>query len=227
MKVKRVFSLLVICLIGFVSLLLCYRGGLHAFRSGSPYFRDYPYRRCADNIHRLGMAIRSYHQAIGEFPPRVVLSSSGLPMHSWRFRLLPYTDYNYDLSEYDSDEPWDSPGNRKLGHFGVPVYQCPDDSSRTAVKGCTSYFYLTDYCDENRVVLVECHGAGIEWTEPVDLDINALRVLLNKSLATAGEHEPGCLAVISRECRVVRLYSTNVEDYISEIERTVRHTAGP
>ena len=228
MNVKRRVLILAVCALGLVSVLIYYLRSLNALTGGPAHLRRYPYKQCADNFHQLGMTIKYYHDAFGAYPPRVYSNDSGVPMHTWRFFLLPFTDYNYDLSEYNLEQPWDSDDNRYLGHFGLPIYQCPDDSSKSETKGYTSYFYLTDYCDKTRVVLVRMHhGAGIEWSNPTDLSLNHLKVLLHKGFRSAGRHEPGGLAVIRRDCRVFRLYATNVDDYIREIERTVRLTTDP
>ena len=68
---------------------------------------------------------------------------------------------------------------------------------------------------------------NIELTKPVDLDVNHLTVLLKKRFETKGKHEPGGLAVIGRDCSVFRLYATNADDYVSEIEGMVKLAADP
>jgi len=143
---------------------------------------------CKINLKTIGLAMHSYADDHGTFPPAYIADASGKPMHSWRVLLLPYMGDQELYDAYDFDEPWDGPNNSKL-HGRMPeVYACPCDE--TAARHCqTSYVLLTgpdtmfpggesvtldDVPDglSKTLVLVEVVGSGIHWMEPRDLNVS-------------------------------------------------------
>ncbi|MGZ0167975.1 MAG: DUF1559 family PulG-like putative transporter [Planctomycetales bacterium] len=89
----------------------------------------------ASRLRQIGVAIQSYHDDYGSFPPAVVLGPDGVPWHSWRVLLLPYLDHKELADEYRMDEPWDSPANRLLVDRCPEVFQLPTSEVRS---GCTN-----------------------------------------------------------------------------------------
>ena len=65
-------------------------------------------------MKQIGLALHHYHQDHGRFPPAVVYSPDGRPLHSWRVLILPYMDQQALYQKFRLDEPWDSPHNREL-----------------------------------------------------------------------------------------------------------------
>ena len=65
-------------------------------------------------MKQIGLALRSYHQDQGRFPPAVVYSPEGRPLYSWRVLILPYLEQKDLYDEFDLNEAWDSPHNREL-----------------------------------------------------------------------------------------------------------------
>ena len=47
----------------------------------------------------------------GAFPAAYVADENGRPMHSWRVALLPFLEQSDLYSQYNFNEPWDSPEN--------------------------------------------------------------------------------------------------------------------
>jgi hypothetical protein len=91
---------------------------------------------CADNLHRITLAMLVYHYEHGRLPPAYTVDADGNPLHSWRVLLLPYLGQQALSGKLRLDEPWDSEHNRRF-HGAVPaVYQCP---SATHKPGQTTY----------------------------------------------------------------------------------------
>lgn len=59
-----------------------------AIESRPPRLRPMP--PCFRNLKMLGVALHSYHEDYGCFPPAIVKSGEGQRMHSWRVLVLPY-----------------------------------------------------------------------------------------------------------------------------------------
>jgi prepilin-type processing-associated H-X9-DG protein len=138
---------------------------------------------CANNMHQIGVALHSYHDHYGSFPPAYIAGADGKPMHSWRVLLLPYLERNDLYQKYDFNEPWNGPHNAKLADQAPDWYRCesnPGNSSETnylAVVGSETAWpgakgarisVLTDGA-ANTILVVESTDSGINWMEPRDL----------------------------------------------------------
>ena len=123
------------------------------------------------------------------FPPAFVADKNGKPMHSWRVLILPFLNRRDLYDQYDFNEPWDGPGNRKLLTRRPAEFACPGDedawangattTSYVAVVG-KSAFWRQDKPTSlfeppvegqlaNSIMLIEAANSGIDWTEPKDL----------------------------------------------------------
>jgi uncharacterized protein DUF1559 len=60
------------------------------------------------------VAVATYHDTYGTLPPAYIADAEGKPLHSWRVLLLPFLEQRELYEQYDFDEPWDGPNNRKL-----------------------------------------------------------------------------------------------------------------
>ncbi|WP_197532355.1 DUF1559 family PulG-like putative transporter [Symmachiella macrocystis] len=151
-----------------------------------------------NNIKHLGLAMHNYHSVHGHFPPPTLLGPDGKTVHSWRVALLPYLDEQELYDEYHTDEPWDSPHNKKLvkkmpSTFGHPIAKTEP--------GYTSYFVLTgketafvgkkgtsirDIVDgtSNTILVVESKPE-VPWTKPVDILYDS-----KKPLPKLGGYDP-------------------------------------
>jgi len=140
--------------------------------------------QCKNNLHQIGMAMQSYHEQHGCFPPAYVADENGMPMHSWRVLLLPFLDHEWLYQQYDLSQPWDSPANKMLAIHMPSVYGCPSDSNAEFQE--TSYMVIvgpgtlfdgdenarvSDVLDggSNTIMVVEAIGSSVSWMEPVDL----------------------------------------------------------
>ena len=166
-------SLLVVLLGG-----LCLAGLLLPGTQSGPPSR---WTQCKLNIMQIGMALLSYEQANGRFPPAVVTDKHGNAMHSWRTLILPNLDQLELYHAYNFREPWNGPNNSKLTARCLDVYCCPSDSS-IGGRPMTSYVAVTGpgtVWDQQRptetpprVMVVELVDSGIPWAEPRDITLD-------------------------------------------------------
>ena len=180
---------------------------------------------CESNLRRIGQALEDYHNEHNAYPPAMTYDESGKPMHSWRVLILPHLGPEAEgiYRQYDMQQPWDSQRNMQLLNQMPAVYACPSDTK--AVLGETSYLAvigpetvipvnsrtkttrrdITDLLSETMVV-VECEGSTVNWLEPKDVPVAALRAGLNSHnpAAPGSRHLQGVHALMADQS-VVRL----------------------
>ncbi len=167
--------------------------------------------QCSNNLKQLALAMHNYHDTYRCFPPAYLADENGNPMHSWRVLILPFIEQQALYELYDFDQPWDSPANLSLAQTVIPAYQCPSDPSATGPE--TSYVMvvgpgtlydgteptsLQDITDgtSNTIMLVEVTGAGINWSEPRDLDLEQIALQINAPSGQGmGSKHPGGMNV--------------------------------
>ena len=152
---------------------------------------------CQNNLHQIAIALQSYHDSLGSFPPAYIADANGKPMHSWRVLILPYLEEQAMYNAYKFDEPWDGPNNRRLAAKIPRNYRCPSDSPRQSPPSLeTSYVAIvgpnTVWPEEKSVnmkqitdgtsqtlLVVEVHDSGIHWMEPRDLHVLQMPMAIN------------------------------------------------
>jgi len=167
---------------------------------------------CANNLKRIGQALRQYRAKYGSFPPAFVPDEQGRPMHSWRVLLLPYLDED-SLAlyrQYNFKEPWNSPRNLALASRMPAVYRCPSDEQESESGSAeTSYVGICgagtvfggvkpenflrqepgkDFVPlgpDNVILVVEQSASGINWLEPRDLDVEHMSLRINDPAGNA------------------------------------------
>lgn len=147
--------------------------------------------QCANQLKQIALALHTYEQAHNCFPPAYIADTNSKPMHSWRVLILPYLEEESLYKQYDFNEPWNGPNNRKLLAARPQVFACPSDGQANSQDAtCTSYVAVVgqDAAWSNRkarsldgndfrgktdstVLLVESADASINWTEPKDLSL--------------------------------------------------------
>src|SRR5436305_4956007 len=90
---------------------------------------------CANNLKQLGLALHTYHDANGSFPPGGVtndqnvnaagLNTAGGP--SWLICILPYMEQGNLYQLYNPNVPTEFPENLALRTTPVKPYSCPSD----------------------------------------------------------------------------------------------------
>jgi type II secretory pathway pseudopilin PulG len=163
--------------------------------------------RCATNLQQLALALAAYERDYGAYPPAYTVGPDGKPWHSWRVLVLPYlgTTENHLYHRYDRGQPWNAPHNVQLLSSMPSVFVSPADEA-AAARNQTSYLAILgpdmvftgssstasseigDGLDQT-IVLVETRGSGIGWTEPRDLDGQAIAYRIGTDIG--GNHPRG------------------------------------
>lgn len=172
-----------------------------------------PRTQCWCNVRSIALALQSYHDTYGSFPPSRVDDERGRPAHSWRVLILPFLGERKLYDRYSFEEPWDGPRNRKLWKEIPDVYQCIA-RKRDASDYTTDYVAVTGantiWAKEARgqldrvldnepdtVLVVEAANSQINWMEPRDLDIARLPMTVNppSGVGIASMHGEGAHCV--------------------------------
>ena len=150
---------------------------------------------CRGHLCALKTALLSYHDVYGSFPPAYVDGPDGRRWHSWRTLLLPFVDQQDAYDQYDFNEPWDGPHNRRLAErTPIPWLQCPScagfgttsTTNYVAVVGAGTVFPGATTVSEDAVsrpdetiLFVESDTLNPHWTEPRDLDLATMSLQID------------------------------------------------
>jgi beta-lactamase regulating signal transducer with metallopeptidase domain len=142
-----------------------------------------------NNLKKLAIAMLMYQDRQKTYPPAVFYKRpDGKTPYSWRVALLLDLGYEELYKQYNLDEPWDSPNNRKLLDKMPEVFRCPADkadstnASYFALVGPVTMFEkndtggfkagtkMKDVRDgtAHTILLVEAKR-DIPWTKPEDI----------------------------------------------------------
>jgi hypothetical protein len=126
------------------------------------------------------VALLTYHQEHGAFPPTKYQREAGGPVHSWRVLVLPYTssDFMERYSKYDFSQEWISTNNlQALGRKAPRFFRLDGDGDNDT----TDYLAIGDDDDwparkalrsllvkkgKDRFLLVEYPDSEVHWMEP-------------------------------------------------------------
>ncbi|MCH7988260.1 MAG: DUF1559 domain-containing protein, partial [Planctomycetes bacterium] len=93
-----------------------------------------------NNLKQIGLAFHNYHDVNKHFPPAAVIGPNNQTPHSWRVALLPFLGEQELYKQYNLNEPWDSPNNKKVLAKMPNVFRDPHmDANSTS----SAYFVLT------------------------------------------------------------------------------------
>jgi hypothetical protein len=162
------------------------------------------------NLRQIALAIHNYASANRHLPTPALLkkgSKIGF-LYSWRVAILPFLDANDLYQQYNFDEPWDGPNNRKLLDKMPAVYGFPGVGGQPSSKTNASYFVFAsdvaafgakgdaaptfaDFRDgtSNTIWLVEAKR-DIPWTKPEDIPFDP-----NGPLPQLGGFSPNSFSV--------------------------------
>ena len=115
-----------------------------------------------NNLRQIALALQSYHQANGCFPPAYVADKNGKPMHSWRVLILPYLGFDDLYKAYDFTEPWDGPNNKKTESAAKRnlVHEKEEPCQRTCSSEERSFRWILLYCVPPGSSLARGGGGG-------------------------------------------------------------------
>ena len=137
----------------------------------------------------MALAIINYHHVHGHYPPPYLADENGKPVLSCALLILPYLNEKNLYDQFQLDESWDSPTNRKLLEHMPHEYRCLADKTAfaswttriVAVTGENTVWSPTarrtesDVIDglDNTALIVEASAAR-PWTAPDDIDLELL-----------------------------------------------------
>ncbi len=135
-----------------------------------------------DGMQHLADAMLAYAREHEHFPARASLSAESKPLLSWRVHLLPFLGHSELYNQFQLDEPWDGPHNRKLIRLMPSEYQnprrpCDFRTTYMVPVGVGTIFEgpqglpQRDIHDgpSNTLMLVEAdENHAVYWTQPVD-----------------------------------------------------------
>ncbi len=135
----------------------------------------------------LDLGVSNYNVHHGSAPPAFLWDAAGRRGHSWRVLLLPYIDHPTLYDEYRMDLSWSAPENAMLLDRMPDEYRSPTAGRQPdsvtnylAVVGhdtlwppgrCLSTKEWIEFPTDT-VLLVEDLESSVEWTEPVDLELD-------------------------------------------------------
>ena len=142
-------------------------------------------------LKMLALAMHSYHDQYGLFPPAAVRSKDGKALLSWRVLLLPYVDEQKLFQEFKLDEAWDSPHNKKLLSRMPDIYAAPGVKTNEPYTTFYQVFTgkgtifegprglrITDITDGTSTTILMIEAAQpVPWTKPADLPYDAKKPL--------------------------------------------------
>ncbi|MHC4177941.1 MAG: DUF1559 family PulG-like putative transporter [Planctomycetota bacterium] len=85
---------------------------------------------CANNLKQMGLAIHSYHEAKGSFPPGGITEGTCCQTESgicWTISILPFLEHQALFDLYNSNVANEHPANRRVREAYMPIYACPSE----------------------------------------------------------------------------------------------------
>jgi hypothetical protein len=135
-----------------------------------------------NNLKLFGIAFHSFNDATGVMPTDIT-DKDGKPLLSWRVAILPYIEEEELYKQFELDEPWDSPNNKKLVEKMPKVYA----PIRVKAKAGETFYQVFTGKDalfgpkkkpripasipdgtSNTAMVVE-GGEPVVWTKPADI----------------------------------------------------------
>jgi prepilin-type N-terminal cleavage/methylation domain-containing protein len=88
---------------------------------------------CVNNLRQIGLAVHMYHDVNGAFPPGGVSPGPCCSVESytsWTIQILPFLEQKQVYELYRQGETNESPSNRRVREYFMPIYSCPSDIDR-------------------------------------------------------------------------------------------------
>jgi prepilin-type N-terminal cleavage/methylation domain-containing protein len=134
--------------------------------------------QCLNNLHQIGLALHTYHDAHGSFPSGYACQpvnstqpDQTAPGWGWAALLLPNIEQGNLAQQINFSLPVEDPSNLGARSMILKLYVCPSDRS-------TGSFTIDD---QNNAPLAQaatnsyaaCHGTGVDLDEELD-DFNGM-----------------------------------------------------
>jgi prepilin-type processing-associated H-X9-DG protein len=172
------------------------------------YFRFDPLPGCENNLRNPTFAFMNAAASRIDKLEDTVVADREHPPQSWRLNMLDYMEREFDQDgygistrgNYAFDQEWDAPANLPVARVHKSQYSCPWNLSPTdsagryfadyaAVTGPDTAFpdgkgmHLDDIANADglsqTMLLGECSGLNIVWTEPRDIDTSKQKIGVN------------------------------------------------
>ena len=162
-----------------------------------PFSCREPPASCRYRLHQISVALQSYHNSYGLFPPAYISDKAGKPMHSWRVLILPFLGQQELYDKYRFDEPWDGPHISQLhaeqSHW---IFRCSSGGLYVAVVGPHTVWpgakatRLSDITDEpaKTIMVVESSNSERHWMEPYDLQVETMSLNISEGSHHGSPH---------------------------------------
>jgi hypothetical protein len=215
---------LVLGILAGVFVVCCGGGGIAAYYFGDMVFGEVRDRKeSTDNMKQIGLAFHNYQSTQG-FIPNNSYAPDGRPLLSWRVHILPYIEHDGLYRQFNLNEAWDGPTNKKLISQMPKIYGTAE-LRKTAGEGKTYYrgfshqgalfekprakglppnrlaFGNISDGTSNTIVVVEA-GEAVEWTKPDDIDFGPGRPL--PPLGAGRKGDQVVVLMLDGSCRFVR-----------------------
>lgn len=165
--------------------------------------------QCKNNLKMISLALHSYRDEHGGFPPAFTVDDKGKPLHSWRTLILPYLGRISLYDSIDLTRPWDDPVNARAAQASLSEYRCPSFSGPAnhatylgclAPQGCfqltepRALSEITDGASETLMVLEVPADRAVPWMSPQDAEETLVLSLGpdSKFYHTGGTHAARC-----------------------------------
>lgn len=147
--------------------------------SGIEGYRTLQLMQANQNFKTILIGLHQYHERFGQFPPVVERDRNGVPINSWRTRVLPnlpgIDKRNLRFSKFDFSKPWNDPDNQALANqHELARYHDPYQMLAIVGPGAAWDFSrthkLADFRDRptNTLMIIALRNTGIPWHEPRD-----------------------------------------------------------
>lgn len=146
--------------------------------------------QCKNNLKQIALALHSYHDNYGAFPPAFTVDEAGQPLHSWRTLILPFVEQQALYELIDLSKPWNDPANSKAFEARVSVFCCPstqlenNETTYFGVSGEHSVFFgnqsrqladIKDGASDTLMVVEMPPESAIPWMMPQDAGLAAIQ----------------------------------------------------
>lgn len=166
--------------------------------------------KCQYRLKAIGLALCSYNQMNGSFPPAYLCDGAGKEVNSWRLLVADLAFYHHSVSRgYDVTRPPNAQGNIQFRLSDQPIeeFRCPSAGSEgplvmnyVAVVGPNTMWPgrepakpAADGSDNDKILVIETINSDILWFEPRDLTLEqALDAIQpKKGIGIGSRHNDG------------------------------------
>ena len=143
-----------------------------------------------NNLKQIGIAMHSYLDTYGTFPPAAICDKKGKKLLSWRVAILPFIEQDNLYKQFKLDEPWDSDHNKKFSAMLVKVYmdpRLPNTTGNTHYKLFVGKETPFDWLQSRGIggitdgtsntVMVVAAGDAVPWAKPDDFEFDSTQAL--------------------------------------------------